>query len=198
MITLPLSPSASSSLGVSSYDSIVHITLSSAFCFDNTLLPLLLALPLPPLSISMKYEVATETVGCPRGRPIKTQPNKPRLRQDLYKTNTRSDSSTWRLSLHLVPPCLDLVSCLTWSRSSYCNARCCVCWDPMNIDTMFNQVVYLSMCSWSCMLSVTSRCFGQVDAFNSKRGYLCSIVGSTISMPWPVTEGRVVIDSCCY
>ena len=29
----------------------------------------------------------------------------------------------------------------------YCNARCCVCWDPMNIDTMFNQVVYLSMCS---------------------------------------------------
>ena len=102
------------------------------------------------------------------------------------------------LSLYLVPPCLDLVRCLTWSRSSYCNARCCVCWDPMNIDTMFKQVVYLSMCSWSCMLSVISRCFGQVDAFNSKRGYLCSIVGSAISMPWPVTEGRLVIDWCCY
>ena len=102
------------------------------------------------------------------------------------------------LSSPLVPSCLDLVSCLSWSRSSYCNARCCVCWDPMNIDTIFIQVVYLSMCSWSCMLSVTSRCFGQVDAFNSKRGYLCSIVGSAFSMHWPVTEGRLVIDCCCY
>jgi hypothetical protein len=37
------------------------------------------------------------------------------------------------------PPCascLDLVSSLSWSRSSLCNSTCCVCWDPMNIDTM--------------------------------------------------------------
>jgi hypothetical protein len=54
------------------------------------------------------------------------------------------------LSLYLVPPCLDLVSCLTWSRSSYCNARCCVCWDPMNIDTMFIQVVYLCALDLAC------------------------------------------------
>ncbi len=56
-------------------------------------------------------------------------------------------------------------------------------------------LILLCLCYlWSCMLSVTSRCFGQVDAFNSKRGYLCSIVGSAFSMPWPVTEGRLVID----
>jgi hypothetical protein len=37
------------------------------------------------------------------------------------------------------PPCascLDLVSCLSWSRSSLCNSTCCVCWDPMNIGTL--------------------------------------------------------------
>jgi hypothetical protein len=36
------------------------------------------------------------------------------------------------------PPCascLDLVRCLSWSRSSLCNSTCCVCWDSMNIDT---------------------------------------------------------------
>jgi hypothetical protein len=35
------------------------------------------------------------------------------------------------------PPCascVDLVSCLSWSRSSLCNSTCCVCWDPMNIE----------------------------------------------------------------
>ena len=86
------------------------------------------------------------------------------------------------------------MSCLTWLRSIWCNSRCCVYWDPMNIDTMFIQVVYLSMCSWYCMLSITSRCFGQVDAFNSKRAYLCSIVGSAFSTPWPVIERWLVID----
>ena len=116
------------------------------------------------------------------GAPIKGAPQNVNLPISLF------------LVVYLVPPCLDLVSCLRWSRSSYCNARCCVCWDPINIDTMFIQVVYLSMCSWSCMLSVTSRCFCPVDAFNSKRGYLCSIVGSAFSTPWPVTEGRLVID----
>jgi hypothetical protein len=37
------------------------------------------------------------------------------------------------------PPCascLDLVSCLSWSRLSLCNSTCCVCWDPMNIDIL--------------------------------------------------------------
>jgi hypothetical protein len=44
------------------------------------------------------------------------------------------------------PPCascLDLVSCLSWSRSSLCNSTCCVCWDPMNIDTMSSWIVDL-------------------------------------------------------
>jgi hypothetical protein len=37
------------------------------------------------------------------------------------------------------PPCasyLDLVSCLSWSRSSLCNSTYCVCWDSMSIGTM--------------------------------------------------------------
>ena len=79
------------------------------------------------------------------------------------------------LSSPLVPSCLDLVSCLSWSRSSYCNATCCVCWDPMNVDIMSSQSIELSClcCLWSYMLSVVSRCFGQVHASDSKRGYLC-------------------------
>jgi hypothetical protein len=48
------------------------------------------------------------------------------------------------------PPCascLDLVSCLSWSRSSLCNSTCCVCWDPMNIDTMSSWFAeLLSLC----------------------------------------------------
>jgi hypothetical protein len=39
------------------------------------------------------------------------------------------------------PPCascLDLVSCPTWSRSSFCNSTYCVCWDPMSIATMLS------------------------------------------------------------
>jgi hypothetical protein len=55
------------------------------------------------------------------------------------------------------PPCascLDLVSCLSWSRSSLCNSTCCVCWDPMNIDNLSSwfmiyhlYVVYDLACS---------------------------------------------------
>jgi hypothetical protein len=33
---------------------------------------------------------------------------------------------------------------------------------------------------WSCMLCVASRYFGRVDACNSTREYLCSIVGSCL------------------
>jgi hypothetical protein len=47
------------------------------------------------------------------------------------------------------PPCascLDLVSCLTWSRSLLCNSTCCVCCDPMNIGVM------LSWCAESYIL----------------------------------------------
>jgi hypothetical protein len=48
------------------------------------------------------------------------------------------------------PPCtscLDLVSCLSWSRSSLCNSTCRVCWDPMNIDTMLSWCdELLSLC----------------------------------------------------
>jgi hypothetical protein len=40
--------------------------------------------------------------------------------------------------------CLDLVSCLSWSRSSLCNSTYCVCWDPMNIGTMSSWIVDLS------------------------------------------------------
>jgi hypothetical protein len=83
------------------------------------------------------------------------------------------------------PPCascLDLVSCLSWSRSSLCNSTCCVCWDPMNIEYYVKLIVDLScLCYlWSCMLSVASRYLGQVDASDSKREYLCSIVGSCL------------------
>jgi hypothetical protein len=43
--------------------------------------------------------------------------------------------------------CLDLVSCLSWSRSSLCNSTCCVCWDPMDIDTMSSWCAkLLSLC----------------------------------------------------
>ena len=42
--------------------------------------------------------------------------------------------SSMFVSSSFVPTCLDLVSCLTWSRSSLCNATCCVCWDLMNIE----------------------------------------------------------------
>jgi hypothetical protein len=48
------------------------------------------------------------------------------------------------------PPCascLDPVSCLSWSRSSLCNSTCCVCWDPMNINTMSSWFAeLLSLC----------------------------------------------------
>jgi hypothetical protein len=88
----------------------------------------------------------------------------------------------WLSSPIFVPPCLDLVSCLTWSRSSYCNATCCVSWDPMNIEYYVKLIIDLScLCYlWSCMLSVASRCSGQVDSCDSKREYLCSIVDSCL------------------
>jgi hypothetical protein len=83
------------------------------------------------------------------------------------------------------PPCascLDLVSCLSWSRSLLCNSTCCVCWDLMNIEYYVKLICDLSSlcCLWSCMLSVASRYLGRVDASDSKREYLCSIVGSCL------------------
>jgi hypothetical protein len=80
------------------------------------------------------------------------------------------------------PPCascLDHVSCPTWSRSSLCNSTCCVCWDPMSIGTMSSWCAeLLSLCClWSYMLSIASRYLGRVDASDSKREYLCLIVG---------------------
>jgi hypothetical protein len=83
------------------------------------------------------------------------------------------------------PPCascLDLVSCLSWSRSYLCNSTCCVCWDPINIEYYVKVIADLSCLYylWSCMLSVSSRYLGQVDASDSKREYLFSIVGSCL------------------
>ena len=53
----------------------------------------------------------------------------------------------------------------------------------------------MSMCCLrSCMLSVISRCSGQVDASNSKREYLCSIVGSCLRESGGVTETSKVMD----
>jgi hypothetical protein len=71
---------------------------------------------------------------------------------------------------------------LTWSRSSYYNATYCVCWDLMNIEYYVKLIIDLSCLRylWSCMLSVASRSFGQVDACDSKREYLCSVVGSCL------------------
>jgi hypothetical protein len=39
-------------------------------------------------------------------------------------------------------------------------------------------------CLWSCMLSVVSSYLGRVDTSDSKRGYLCSIVGSYLYLIW--------------
>jgi hypothetical protein len=83
------------------------------------------------------------------------------------------------------PPCascLDLVSCLSWLRSLLCNSTSCVCWGPMNIEYYVKLIVDLScLCYlWFCMLSVASRYLGRVDASDSKREYLCSIVGSCL------------------
>ena len=40
----------------------------------------------------------------------------------------------------------DLVSCLTWSRSSICNSICCVCWDPMNREYLLCWLSKLYLC----------------------------------------------------
>jgi hypothetical protein len=86
------------------------------------------------------------------------------------------------LSSPLCASMLDLVSCLSWSKSSLCNSTYCVCWDPINIEYYVKLIVDLScLCYlWSCMLSVASRYLGRVDASDSKREYLCSIVGSCL------------------
>jgi hypothetical protein len=52
----------------------------------------------------------------------------------------------------------------------------------MSIGTMWYWCaeLYLMLslwCLWSCMLSTASSYLGRVDASNSKREYLCSIVG---------------------
>ena len=44
------------------------------------------------------------------------------------------------------------------------------------------------------MFSVVSRCFGQVDASDSKRRYLCSIVGSASIESGGVTATSKVLD----
>jgi hypothetical protein len=71
---------------------------------------------------------------------------------------------------------------LSWSRSSLCNSTCCVYWDTMNIEYYVKLICDLSSvcCLWSCMLSVASRYLGRVDASDSKREFLCLIVGSCL------------------
>jgi hypothetical protein len=56
--------------------------------------------------------------------------------------------------------CLDIVSCLSWSRSSLCNSTCCVCWDPMNIGTMSSWCAeyYLYVISILFMILHALRC----------------------------------------
>ena len=62
----------------------------------------------------------------------------------------------------------------------------------------YEQVVYQSIslfCLWSCMLSVAIRCFGPVDACNSKRRYLCHIVGSCLQKSgFELTKTTKVVD----
>ena len=44
------------------------------------------------------------------------------------------------------------------------------------------------------MLSVSSSYLGQVDASDSKREYLCSIVGSRLYLIWEVTKISKIVD----
>jgi hypothetical protein len=44
------------------------------------------------------------------------------------------------------------------------------------------------------MLSVASKYLGRVDASDSKKGYLCSIVGFMPLVIWGVTETSKVVD----
>jgi hypothetical protein len=58
------------------------------------------------------------------------------------------------------PPCascLDLVSCLSWSRSSLCNSTCCVCWYQMNIEYFVN-LIYWFIISMLFMILHALRC----------------------------------------
>jgi hypothetical protein len=59
----------------------------------------------------------------------------------------------------------------------------------MSIGTILSwcaeYYILLSLCYlWSCMLSVASRYLGRVDASDSKREYLCSIVGFMPLVIW--------------
>jgi hypothetical protein len=48
----------------------------------------------------------------------------------------------------------------------------------VNLSWCADYYLMLSLCClWSCMLSVVSSYLGKVDTSDSKRGYLCSIVG---------------------
>jgi hypothetical protein len=49
-------------------------------------------------------------------------------------------------------------------------------------------------CLWSCMLSIVSSYLGRVVASDSKRGYLCLIVGSCLYLIWGVTDSSKVVD----
>jgi hypothetical protein len=66
----------------------------------------------------------------------------------------------------------------------------------MNREYYVKLIINLSYmcCLCSCMLSVASRGSGQVDTCNSKREYLCSIVGSCLHLIWIVTESSKVVD----
>jgi hypothetical protein len=58
------------------------------------------------------------------------------------------------------PPCascLDIVSCLSWSRSSLCNSTCCVCWDLMNIE-YYVELIYWCIISMLFMILHALRC----------------------------------------
>ena len=44
----------------------------------------------------------------------------------------------------------DLVSCLTWLRSIWCN-RCCVCWDPINSGIVIRLFI---MVSYYCLFKI--------------------------------------------
>jgi hypothetical protein len=49
-------------------------------------------------------------------------------------------------------------------------------------------------CLWSCMLSVVSSYLGRVVASDSKRGYLCLILGSCLYLIWGVTETSKLVN----
>jgi hypothetical protein len=60
-----------------------------------------------------------------------------------------------------------------WSNPFFCRIEYFV-----KLNCWFIIFILSLCCLWSCMLSVASRYLGWVDASDSKREYLCSIVGS--------------------